>query len=175
MGFSAQDGIINSTRNGSIDPFIIPFIMDRENLSTKEIRRILTRESGLLGISGLSGDMRDLEEAAVTGNDRARLAVEAFCYGVKKEIGALAAALGGLDALSFAGGIGERGVDVRRRICEGLDFLGIRLDSDRNRAGPPDRAISAPECPVQVLVIKTDEERIVAREVAAFLKNQKPA
>ncbi len=169
MGFSPQDGIINSTRNGSIDPFIIPFIMDREGLSTHDIRRILSRESGLLGISGLSGDMRDLEKAAGSGHRRARLAVEAFCYGVKKEIGALAAALGGLDALAFAGGIGERGVEVRRRICEGLEFLGIRLDPQKNRSGPPGRLISAPESTAQTLVIQTDEEWIVAREVAALL------
>ncbi len=169
MGFSAQEGIINSTRNGSIDPFILPFIMDRENLSTAEIGRILTTESGLLGISGISGDMRDL---LGSDSDRARLAVEAFCYGVKKEIGAMAAAMGGLDALAFAGGIGERASDVRRLICDGLDLLGIHLDDARNRSGPPERLISTPESPASVLVVVTDEETIVARAVAAFLQNR---
>ncbi len=170
MGFSAQDGVINSTRNGSIDPFIIPFIMDREGLSTDDIRRILIRESGLLGISGISGDMRDLEEAAAGGNERARLAIDAFCYGVKKEIGAMAAALEGLDALAFAGGIGERGAQVRRRICAGLEFLGIRLDPRKNGSGPPERPLSADDSRVQVLVVPTDEERIVARATADLLE-----
>ena len=170
MGLSAQDGIINSTRNGSIDPFVIPFIMDREGLSTDEVRRVLTRESGLLGISGISGDMRDLEEAELAGSDRARLAIEAFCYGVKKHIGAYMAALGGLDALAFAGGIGERGASVRRRICDGLEFLGIHLDSDRNASGPPERLVSEADSPVKILLIRTDEERVVARAVASCLE-----
>ena len=170
MGLSAQDGIINSTRNGSIDPFVIPFIMDREGLSTDEVRRVLTKESGLLGISGISGDMRDLEEAEQAGSDRARLAIEAFCYGVKKQIGAYTAALGGLDALAFAGGIGERGERVRRRICDGLEFLGIHLDPERNASGPPERIVSRTESPVKILLIKTDEERVVARAVASCLE-----
>ncbi len=170
MGLSAQDGIINSTRNGSIDPFVIPFIMDREGLSTDEVRRVLTRESGLLGISGVSGDMRDLEEAELAGSDRARLAIEAFCYGVKKQIGAYAAALGGLDALAFAGGIGERGASIRSRICNGLEFLGIHLDPDRNTSGPSERFVSKAQSPVSILLIKTDEERVVARAVASCLE-----
>lgn len=169
MGFSAQNGIINSTRNGSIDPFILPFMMDRENLSTQEIRNILTKESGLLGISGISGDMRDLLNAK---SDRARLAIEAFCYGVKKEIGAMAAALGGVNALAFAGGIGERAPELRKRICDGLEFLGIRLDNNLNLSSPPDRIISTPESTASILSIATNEEYIVARAVAAFLQNQ---
>ena len=170
MGFSAQEGIIHSTRNGAIDPFIIPFMMDRENLTTADVRRILTKESGLLGISGLSGDMRDLEEAAASGHDRARLAIEAFCYGVKKEIGALSAALGGIDALAFAGGIGERGAHVRKRICTGLEFLGIRLDETLNAHPPEEGRISHPDGSVAVLIVKTDEERIVARATAERLR-----
>ena len=169
MGFSAQDGIIHGNRNGAIDPFIIPFIMDREGLSTDEVRRILTKESGLAGISGLSGDVRDLESAADAGNGRARLAIETFCYGVKTSIGAMAAALGGVDALAFAGGIGERGVNVRRRICRGLEFLGIELDPERNRSGPPERLVSASESAVKIAIVTTNEEVIVARETAAFL------
>ena len=171
MGFSAQDGIINSTRIGHIDPFIIPFIMDREDLSTGDIRKVLTEESGLLGISGVSGDMRDLEEASAEGNDRARLAIEAFCYGVKKEIGAYVAVLGGIDALAFAGGIGERGVAVRQRICEGLDCLGIRLDPGRNESGPDERLISPDDAPAKVLIVKTDEERVVARASVQLLSS----
>ncbi len=170
MGFSAQDGIIHGNRNGAIDPFIIPFIMDRKNLSTDDIRRILTTESGLAGISGLSGDVRDLETAADAGNRRARLAIETFCYGVKTAIGAMAAALGGVDALAFAGGIGERGVHVRRRICRGLEFLGIELDPETNATGPPERLISASESTAEIAIVTTNEEIIVARETAALVR-----
>jgi acetate kinase len=169
MGFSAQDGLLNSTRNGSMDPFIIPFIMDREGISTSDIRDILSKESGLLGISGVSGDMRDLEEAAESGHRRARLAVDTFCYGVKKQIGAMSAAMGGVDAIAFAGGIGERGTDIRTRICEGLEFLGVHVGESANKEGPPERVISKPGSPVSIAIIKTNEEIIVARETVRFL------
>jgi acetate kinase len=169
MGFSPQDGIINSTRIGSIDPFIIPYIMDHENLSTSEISRILSEESGLLGISGLSGDVRDLEEAATKGNDRARLALEAFCYGIKKEIGAFSTALGGLDAIAFAGGIGERGANVRQRVCTDLEYLGVHLDEALNADPPTEGLISTKNSDVAILIIQTDEERIVAQATAEYL------
>jgi len=172
MGFSPQEGLLNSTRNGSLDPFIIPFMMDRENLSTQDIRHILSTQGGLLGISGVSGDVRDLEMAIEKGNDRARLALDAFCYGIKKEIGAFTAAMGGLDAIAFAGGIGERGASVRKRICEGLGFLGISLDASLNEDAPEEGLISHPTSLVKILIIKTDEERIVAQATVEFLKNQ---
>lgn len=173
MGFSPQSGIVNSTRIGTIDPFIIPYIMDRENLSTGEISRVLSKESGLLGISGISGDVRDLEEAAQKGHARARLALEAFCYGIKREIGACSAALGGLDAIAFAGGIGERGANVRQRVCNGLEYLGVHLDEVSNANPPTDGMISASNSAVTVLIVQTDEEVIVARAVAEYLKEQK--
>jgi len=164
MGFSAQDGILNAARNGDLDVFAVLHVMDRECLSSDEVRRILSKQSGLLGISGVSGDMRDLDEAARNGNDRARLAIEAFCYGVKKYIGAYAAAMGGLDGIAFAGGIGEKSANVRARVCEGLEFLGVRLDAERNRSCAGEEIISSGDSPVKVLVIKTNEEIIVARE-----------
>jgi acetate kinase len=173
MGFSPQDGLLNSTRNGSLDPFIIPFMMDRENLSTQNIRDILSNESGLLGISGVSGDVRDLEAAIQKGNDRARLALDAFCYGAKKEIGAFTAAMGGLDAIAFAGGIGERGAGVRKRICEGLEFMGIHLDMSLNENAPDEGIISTPNSTVKILIVKTDEERIVAQATVEYLKQHK--
>ena len=173
MGFSPQTGIINSTRIGTIDPFIIPYIMDRENLSTGEISRVLSEESGLLGISGISGDVRDLEEAAQQGHARARLALETFCYGIKREIGACSAALGGLDAIAFAGGIGERGANVRQRVCTGLEYLGVYLDEVANANSPTDGMISASNSAVAVLIVQTDEEVIVARAVAEYLKEHK--
>ncbi len=173
MGFSPQHGIVNSTRIGTIDAFILPYIMERENLSIREMERILSEESGLLGISGISGDVRDLEAAAQQGHDRARLALEAFCYGIKKEIGACAAALGGLDAIAFAGGIGERGATVRQRICTGLEYLGVHLDKTANANPPSEGAISTPDSEVAILIIQTDEERIVARAAVEYLQNAK--
>lgn len=173
MGFSPQHGIVNSTRIGTIDAFILPYIMARENLSIREMARILAEESGLLGISGISGDVRDLEAAARKGHDRARLALEAFCYGVKKEIGACAAALGGLDAIAFAGGIGERGASARYRVCTGLEYMGVHLDPSANADPPAEGAISTPDSAVAILIIQTDEERVVARAAVEYLQNAK--
>jgi acetate kinase len=164
MGFSAQDGILNAARNGDLDVFAVLHVMDRECLSSDEVRAILSQQSGLLGISGVSGDMRDLDEAAKGGDDRARLAIEAFCYGVKKTIGAYAAAMGGLDGIAFAGGIGEKSANVRAKVCAGLEFLGVRLDAERNRSCAGEEIISSGDSRVKVLVIKTNEEIIVARE-----------
>ena len=169
MGFSPQEGVLNATRTGSVDAFAVLHVMDREGLSTAGVRKALTEEGGLLGISGVSGDVRDLEDAAGRGDDRSRLAIEAFCYGVKKTIGAYAAALGGLDVVTFAGGIGEKGAAVRRRICEGLAFMGVRIDGDRNRSGAPERMISEDGARVKVLVIRTDEEVVVARATAEVI------
>lgn len=171
MGFSPQDGVINATRNGSIDPFIIPWVMDRDGLTTAEIRDILHNRSGLLGISGISGDMRDLQESAAGGNDRARLAVDAYCYSVRREIGAMATAIGGIDVLAFTGGTGERSAVVRERVCEGLAHLGVRLDADRNAEGPDERPISVDDSPASVWIVLTDEESIVARAVTEYLEN----
>jgi acetate kinase len=173
MGFSPQEGVINGTRNGSIDAFIVPHIMDKEGLSTDQIRKILDSESGLLGLSGVSGDMRDLQDAAAAGNDRARLAVDAFCYSVKKEIGAMTAALGGIDALAFAGGIGERASAIRARICEGMDYLGIELDDARNDSGPDERELSSDASRVKSFAVTTDEETIVARAITEYLGSLK--
>ncbi|HID10144.1 MAG TPA: acetate/propionate family kinase [Candidatus Latescibacteria bacterium] len=165
MGFSPQEGVLNATRTGDVDVFAVLYVMEHEGLSPVQMAELLCRQGGLLGLSGISGDVRDLEEAAEKGDERARLALEAFCYGVKKYIGAYAAALGGLDALAFAGGIGERGWKVRERICKDLGFLGVRLDPKRNRRLEGEGMISDERSHVKVLVIRTDEELIVAREV----------
>ena len=172
MGFSPQDGVINATRNGSIDPFIIPHVMDKEGLSTNEVRKVLNSESGLLGLSGISGDMRDLREAAASGNDRARLAIDAYCYSVTREIGAMATAIGGIDVIAFAGGIGERSVAVRSQICKSLTHLGIVLDEQRNKAGLAERLISAEGSPAEAYIVMTDEEAIVARAVTEYLETE---
>ena len=172
MGFSPQDGVINATRNGSIDPFIIPHVMDAEGLSTDEIREVLHNESGLLGISGISGDLRDLQSAEEEGNDRARLAIEAYCYSIRREIGAMVTAIDGLDVLAFTGGIGERSARVRSEVCGGLSHLGVEIAPDLNESGEDEREISGPNASVRTFTIPADEEKIVARAVAEHLGSE---
>jgi len=174
MGFSAQSGIINSARNGDLDPFALIYVMEEKGLSTQDMSRILTKESGLAGISGLSGDIRDLEEAAAQGNGRAQLALDVMVYDVKRYIGAYVAILGGVDVLTFSGGIGEKGVNMRRRICRGLEFLGIELDEERNKQASGVEAVISPEASkVKVVVVPTNEELMVARETARLVKEQR--
>ncbi len=172
MGFSAQDGLLNATRNGHIDPFLIPFIMDREKLNTDQIREILSRKSGLLGISGVSGDMRDIQDAAEEGNSRARLSIEKFCYDVKKYIGAYAFAMGGIDVIAFTGGIGEKAPDIRSKICSGLEFTDISIDETKNWSPESEKIISPEDSRVKVLVVPANEELIVARETAKLVRNR---
>lgn len=168
MGFSPQAGIINAARSGDMDAFIVPFIMERENLSPEEVRNILCKESGLLGISGISEDIRELEKA-YDSNDRARLAIDVLVYDVKRYVGAYYALLNGLDILVFTGGIGEKGVNIRRRICSDMDALGIKLDADLNEKAHGERLISPPDAPVKIYVIPTNEEIVVARAAAEVI------
>jgi len=170
-GFSGQSGLEGATRVGEFDAFGMTYLMEKEDLSTTQIRELLCTRGGLLGISGLSGDMRDLEEAAAQGHQRAALAIKVFVYHVKKYIGAFAAAMGGVNLLTFSGGIGENSWCVRQEVCHGLEFLGIHLDDDKNRApGPGDRILSRTDSPIPVLLIYTNEEIIVAREVMKVLQ-----
>jgi acetate kinase len=170
FGFSPQSGIEHATRCGDLDPFAVLYVMEKEGLTPAEAGEILCKKGGLLGISGVSGDVRDLEEAAARGDSRAALAIEVMVYEVKKYIGAFAAAMEGIHALAFAGGIGENAWRVREQICRGMEFLGIELDPEANRqAGGADRVISSGDSRVAVLVVYTDEELMVARETARFL------
>ncbi len=173
MGFSPQSGLPNATRNGDLDPFILLYLMEKEKLSTDDIRRVLVQNGGLKGISGLSGDVRDLEQAAVEGNVRAALALNVLVYETKKYIGAYSAALEGLDVLAFTGGIGENGINVRQSICQGLEFLGVQLDPRRNQIRGKDAVISQEDSPVKVLVILANEELVIARESARLLRERK--
>ncbi len=173
MGFSPQSGLPNATRNGDLDPFILLYLMEKEKLSTEDIRRVLVQNGGLKGISGLSGDVRDLEQAAVEGNVRAALALNVLVYETKKYIGAYSAALEGLDVLAFTGGIGENGINVRQSICQGLEFLGVQLDPRRNQIRGKDAVISQEDSPVKVLVILANEELVIARESARLLRERK--
>jgi len=179
MGFSPQSGLENATRCGDLDVFAVLYMMERRGWTVEEVRRQLAAGGGLAGLSGIAGgDVRDLEEAARAGNPRASLALAVFTYEVKKTIGAYAAAMGGLDAVAFAGGIGENSASLRAACCEGLEFLGIRLDAARNREGTGERMVSADDARVKVLTIVTNEELIVARRayrVISSLAGARPA
>ena len=166
MGFTPAAGVPMSTRSGDLDPGLVWYFAQTEHMTAQRFHRMINHESGLLGISETSSDLRDLLERE-SGDIRAAEAVAVFCYQVKKWIGAFAAALGGLDTLVFAGGIGENSSVVRSRICEGLDFLGIQLDENRNAAGEP--VISADTGHVKVRVIRTDEDMVIARAVFRIL------
>ncbi len=171
MGFSAQAGVMQGTRCGDFDAFALLYVMEKENLSVEEMRRLLSKESGLKGVSGIGADMRDILKAMEEGNERARLAFQAFCYEVKKFIGAYAAAMGGLDAVAFTGGMGEKSPQVRAEVCKGLEFLGLELDPERNEKTIGEEGIiSANTSKVKVLVVPTNEELIVARETARVIR-----
>lgn len=170
FGFSPQSGVEQGTRCGDLDPFVVFRLMERTGKTADEVAQLLCKRSGLLGISGLTGDLRELEEAAAAGHTRALLAIDVYVHGIRKEIGAFAAVLGGLDALAFAGGIGENSWRIRERVCDGLGFLGVELDPARNRRpGSRDAIVSAPGSPAAVVVVRTNEELVVARETVRVL------
>jgi acetate kinase len=164
MGFTPLEGIMMGTRSGSVDPGILIHLMRTEAESVKDLDETLNRQSGLLGISGISSDMRDVLEAASTGNDRAKLAVEIFVHRLRSGILGMAASLGGLDVIVFTAGIGENAAAVRLATCANLRFLGVQLDEATNSSAKPDADISAPESPVRVLVIGAQEDWSIARE-----------
>jgi len=166
MGFTPAAGLVMSTRSGDLDPGIVGFLARTEGMTAPEFQKMVNRDSGLLGVSGTSSDMRDLLGRA-SRDIRAAEAVALFCYAAKKWIGAYAGALGGLDTLIFSGGIGENSPAVRARICRGLGFLGVALDARRNAANAP--VISRPAARVAVRVIRTDEELMIARSVVRTL------
>ncbi len=173
MGFSAQSGVLNATRCGDLDVFVIPFLIQEGGLSIEEISQELVKRGGLLGISGVSGDMRDLLESSSQGDERASLAIDAFCYGIKKYIGSYVAVMNGLDVLVFTGGIGEMSPLIRKKICEDMDYLGIEIEEEKNRSVVGREGIISSEgSRVKVAVIPTNEELIVAREVAMLLEKE---
>ena len=164
MGFSPLPGVIMGTRSGDVDPLLISFLSEQEGIDNKAMSHVLNKESGLLGISGVSSDLRDIEEAADAGNQRARLAEDMLYYGVKKYIGSYAAAMGGMDALVFTAGIGENSDRAREGICSGLEFMGVKLDLEKNKVRGKECIISTDDSRVKVLVVPTDEELVIARD-----------
>lgn len=166
MGFAPLEGLVMATRSGDVDPGVLLYLLEQERISAGNLSKLLNKESGLLGVSATSGDMRELLEKSAQ-DSRAGDAVDLFCYRAKKYIGAYAAVLGGLDLLIFAGGIGEHAPPIRRRICQGLDFLGIRLDASANDANAG--LISAGDSRVRVRVIETNEDLMIVRHVVSLL------
>ena len=165
MGFTPLEGLMMGTRTGDIDAAVALYIMRSRGFTPEEMDTVLNKKSGLLGVSGISPDMREVESAADAGNDRAALAIDLYCYRIMKYIAAYAGVLGGCDALVFTAGVGEHSPLIRRKSCEGLSFMGIELDPEKNtRATGGEAVISADWSPTAILVIPTNEEIVIARE-----------
>jgi acetate kinase len=171
MGFTPLEGLLMGTRSGDIDPSVILFLMGKEGLSLGEANTLLNKHSGLQGISGVSSDMREIVTEMKNGDRKAGYAFQVFTYRIKKYIGAYAAALGGLDAVVFTGGIGENSAEVRAACCEGLNFLGISVDEQKNTSTEKEKSISRPGMPADVLVIPTNEEMVIALDTMAIVRN----
>ena len=169
MGLTPLEGLPMGTRSGNLDPAILQFIMNKYGYTADEMLNILNKKSGVLGISGVGSDFRDLEKAAAEGNERAQLALDKFAYEVRKYIGSYAAAMGGVDILTFTAGVGENSAEMRESICKGLEFLGIRIDSEKNKTRGKEVDISAPDSAVKVYIIPTNEELMIARDTLALV------
>ena len=170
MGLTPLDGLVMGTRSGSIDPAIIKFLADNEGLSINEIDNILNKKSGVLGISGVSSDFRDLEAAAAEGNERAQLALDMFFNSVKGYIGRYASIMGGVDVITFAGGVGENGPETRAEILSGHEFMGIKVDAAKNKTRGVEAEISTDDSKVRVFVVPTDEELTIARDTKRIIE-----
>ncbi len=169
MGLGTLPGPIMGTRCGDVDPMVLTYLMEKEGLDPLTVRNMLHKKSGLMALSGVSSDVRDIEKAEKEGNKRAKLALDMFTYLNRKYIGAYAAAMGGLDALVFTAGIGENGIGIRERICRGLEFLGAEIDPDRNQVRAQEVEISREGSRVKIFVIPTNEELTIARETREVL------
>ncbi len=170
MGLTPLAGVPMGSRSGDIDPSIVTFIMKKENLTPDQMDKILNKESGKLGISGVSVDDRDIEAAAKEGNKRAQLALDSFVYQVVGNIGKYAAQMNGVDVITFAGGIGENSKEVRKQICESLSFLGVEIDNEKNNTRGEEIEISTPNSKVKVYIVPTNEELMIARETQELVK-----
>ena len=170
MGFTPLEGLAMGTRCGDLDPAILPFIMDKENLSTEEINTLINKKSGVLGISGVSSDFRDIEEARDQGNKRAKLALDIFEKRVRGYIGSYMTELDHVDAIVFTAGVGENSVEMRESIVAGLKSLGIKLDPERNNVRGEDRLISSDDSSIKVFVIPTNEELMIARDTKELVE-----
>ena len=171
MGFTPLDGVPMGTRTGSMDPAVVTYLINQKGMSAKDVDALMNKESGVSGVSGVSSDFRDLSAAAKEGNERAQLALDMFSYQVKKDIGAYAAAMGGVDAVVFTAGVGENDAATRSAVVEGLDFMGIKINEDKNATrGTVD--ISADDATVKTLVIPTNEELMIAIDTKRLVENK---
>lgn len=170
MGLTPLAGIPMGTRSGDIDPSIVTFLMKQENLTPDEMDTILNKKSGKLGVSGVSFDDRDIEAAAKEGNERAKLAIDTFVYQVIGYIGRYAAQMNGVDVITFAGGVGENGPEVRSKICKSLEFLGVKIDEEKNNVRGKECEISTQDSKVKVYIVPTNEELMIARDTMNLVK-----
>ena len=170
MGLTPLAGVMMGSRSGDIDPSAVTYLMAKLNMQPQEMADFLNKKSGVLGITGISSDMRDIENAAEEGNERARLALDMYNYRIKKYIGAYAAAMGGVDAIVWTAGVGENQIGTRLEACADLEFLGVKIDAEANNCRGVERLISAPDSRVQVWVIPTDEEIVIARDTMELVK-----
>lgn len=169
MGLTPLEGLVMGTRSGDIDAGAVTFIMEKEGLNATGVSNLLNKKSGVLGVSGVSSDMRELEAAVAAGNPKAILAEKIYFYRIKKYIGAYAAALGGVDIILFTGGVGENQANCRSEVCEGLEFMGVKIDLEKNKVRGEEAIISADDSKVTVAVIPTDEELMIASDTLAIL------
>ncbi len=168
MGFTPLAGVTMGTRSGNIDPALIPYIMEKTGKSAVEVLNVLNKESGLLGVSGFSSDLRDIEEKAQKGNERAELALEVFGERIHKYMGSYATRMGGLDAIIFTAGVGENSDIVRAKVLEGLEFMGVYFDATSNDVRGEEKFINHPYSPVKIIIIPTNEEVMIARDVVSI-------
>lgn len=169
MGLTPLEGLVMGTRSGDIDAGAVTFIMEKEGLNATGVSNLLNKKSGVLGVSGVSSDMRELEAAVAAGNPKAILVEKMYFYRIKKYIGAYAAALGGVDIILFTGGVGENQANCRSEVCEGLEFMGVKIDLEKNKVRGEEAIISADDSKVTVAVIPTDEELMIASDTLAIL------
>ncbi|MBU5677379.1 acetate kinase [Alkaliphilus sp. MSJ-5] len=170
MGFTPLEGLAMGTRCGDMDPAIVTFLMEKDHLSCYEINEMMNKKSGVLGISGVSSDFRDIEQAAAKGNERAQLALDVYHKLVTKYIGAYAAEMGGVDAIVFTAGLGENSPDTRKEACKNLEFLGVKIDDERNNVRGKETIVTTDDSKVKVLLIPTNEELAIARETKAIVQ-----
>lgn len=170
MGLTPLAGVMMGSRSGDIDASAVTYIMEKLNLQPQEMADYLNKKSGVLGITGISSDMRDVEQAAREGNERAQLALRMYNYRIKKYIGAYAAAMGGVDVIVWTAGVGENQISTRLESCSGLEFLGVKMDAEANNSRGEEKLISAKDSKVQVWVVPTDEEIVIARDTMELVK-----
>jgi acetate kinase len=169
MGLTPVEGLIMGTRVGDVDAGALSFIMTKEEIGVSQLNTLMNKQSGILGVSGVSSDMREVEKAVEEGNERAALSLKMYTYRIKKYIGSYAAAMGGVDVIIFTGGVGENAIEIRAEILSNLNFMGIELDEEKNKVGAKDTVISTSNSTCKIMLIPTDEELVIAQDTMAIL------